>query len=140
MNASICIIDWSRGYPGSPTGLVLHCASVAHLYGESVSLNAALSVSVPGRLLEVGAELSGHQGGPLEEAVQKQCVAFFRVYHRARLEELRMFLENEAWEVCPVKPTFSVHSLQVSRCPDRNNRTIHINGFLWIAELCANLC
>ena len=46
--------------------------------------------------------------------MKKQCVAFFHVYHRARLEELRTFLENEAWEVCPVKPTFSVYSLQVS--------------------------
>ncbi|KAF0304932.1 Syndetin [Amphibalanus amphitrite] len=64
------------------------------------------------RLLEIGAELSGQEGGPLEEAVKKQCVAFIHVYHRARLEELRMFLENEAWEVCPVKPTFSVHNLQ----------------------------
>ena len=35
---------------------------------------------------------------------------------RARLDELRMFLENEAWELCPVKPSFSILMLQVSHC------------------------
>ncbi|KAG7281345.1 hypothetical protein CRUP_023496, partial [Coryphaenoides rupestris] len=31
--------------------------------------------------------------------------------HRARLEELRMFLENETWELCPVKSNFSIAQL-----------------------------
>lgn len=33
---------------------------------------------------------------------------------RARLEELRMFLENETWELCPVKSNFNIAQLHVS--------------------------
>ena len=29
------------------------------------------------------------------------------------MDELRMFLENEAWELCPVKTTFKIVDLQV---------------------------
>lgn len=32
---------------------------------------------------------------------------------RTRLEELRMFLENETWELCPVKSSFSILQLHV---------------------------
>lgn len=35
--------------------------------------------------------------------------------HRARLEELRMFLENETWELCPVKSNFNISQLHVSK-------------------------
>ena len=34
---------------------------------------------------------------------------------RARLDELRMFLENEAWELCPVKSNFNTLQLMVRR-------------------------
>lgn len=34
---------------------------------------------------------------------------------RARLEELRMFLENETWELCPVKSNFNIAQLHVSQ-------------------------
>lgn len=36
---------------------------------------------------------------------------------RARLEELRMFLENETWELCPVKSNFNISQLHVSAQP-----------------------
>lgn len=36
------------------------------------------------------------------------------LYFRTRLEELRMFLENETWELCPVKSNFSILQLHVS--------------------------
>lgn len=36
------------------------------------------------------------------------------LFYRTRLEELRMFLENETWELCPVKSSFSIIQLHVS--------------------------
>ena len=30
------------------------------------------------------------------------------------MDELRMFLENEAWELCPVKASFKIVDLSVS--------------------------
>ena len=34
---------------------------------------------------------------------------------RARLDDLRIFLETEAWELCPVRASFTVHRLRVRR-------------------------
>ena len=51
---------------------------------------------------------------------------------RARLEELRMFLENETWELCPVKSNFNIAQLHVSKNhitwggKGSNNSLIHI--------------
>ena len=39
------------------------------------------------------------------------------VISRARMDELRIFLEVEAWEVCPVRSTFTIHKLRVSLLP-----------------------
>ena len=36
---------------------------------------------------------------------------YFRTFHRGRLDELRVFLENESWEHCPVRSNFSVFHL-----------------------------
>lgn len=47
------------------------------------------------------------------------------LYFRTRLEELRMFLENETWELCPVKSSFSI--LQLHVCP-MNNTYKYINS------------
>lgn len=30
------------------------------------------------------------------------------------MDELKIFLENEMWEICPVKPSFDILQLQVS--------------------------
>ena len=63
--------------------------------------------------MQVGEQFCGSKSEGLEESLRKQSLAYFRNYHRARLDELRMFLENEAWELCPVKSNFSVMMLQV---------------------------
>lgn len=42
---------------------------------------------------------------------------FSSEFLRARLEELRMFLENETWELCPVKSNFNISQLHVSKNP-----------------------
>lgn len=38
---------------------------------------------------------------------------FFAQYHRERMEELRMFLENEAFALCPVPLQFTLFDFQV---------------------------
>ena len=47
----------------------------------------------------------------LQESLKQQCWSYFHSYHLARLEELKMHLENEGWALCPVKPTFKVLQL-----------------------------
>jgi hypothetical protein len=69
-------------------------------------------LDVVNRLIQVGEEFSGGKSESLEESVRKQSLNYFRSYHRTRLDELRMFLENESWELCPVKPNFTILMLQ----------------------------
>jgi hypothetical protein len=47
--------------------------------------------------------------------MRQQSLNYFKNYHRARLEELKIFLETEAWELCPVRSTFSPHQLREFR-------------------------
>ncbi|KAG7458196.1 hypothetical protein MATL_G00235520 [Megalops atlanticus] len=63
------------------------------------------------RLMQVGEEFCGSKSEVLQESVKKQSVNYFKNYHRTRLEELRMFLENETWELCPVKSNFNIAQL-----------------------------
>ncbi|CAL8294189.1 unnamed protein product [Merluccius merluccius] len=68
-------------------------------------------LDVISRLMQVGEEFCGSRSEVLQESLKRQSVNYFRNYHRARLEELRMFLENETWELCPVKSNFSIAQL-----------------------------
>ncbi|XP_032160328.1 syndetin isoform X2 [Mustela erminea] len=63
------------------------------------------------RLMQVGEEFCGSKSEVLQESIRKQSVNYFKNYHRTRLDELRMFLENETWELCPVKSNFSILQL-----------------------------
>ncbi|XP_051520500.1 syndetin-like isoform X1 [Myxocyprinus asiaticus] len=68
-------------------------------------------LDVISRLMQVGEEFCGSKSEVLKESIKRQSVNYFKNYHRTRLEELRMFLENETWELCPVKYNFSIAQL-----------------------------
>lgn len=61
----------------------------------------------------MGEEFCSSKSEDLSESIRKQSVCYFKSYHAQRLDELKIFMENEAWEICPVKPTFNVVQLQV---------------------------
>lgn len=44
--------------------------------------------------------------------MRKQCLSYFSHYHASRLDELRIFLEHDGWELCPVKSTFVASQLE----------------------------
>ncbi|XP_046752243.1 syndetin isoform X1 [Diprion similis] len=81
------------------------------------------------RLIEVGEELCSSQSENLQESIRKQCSSYFAHYHASRLDELKIFLENDGWELCPVKPSFVVTQLQefkslktvLNSCKPRNS-------------------
>uniref|UniRef100_A0A4W6EU50 VPS50 subunit of EARP/GARPII complex n=1 Tax=Lates calcarifer TaxID=8187 RepID=A0A4W6EU50_LATCA len=68
-------------------------------------------LDVISRLMQVGEEFCGSKSEVLQESIKRQSINYFKNYHRARLEELRMFLENETWELCPVKSNFNIAQL-----------------------------
>ncbi|XP_061412069.1 syndetin isoform X1 [Lethenteron reissneri] len=63
------------------------------------------------RLMDIGDEFCSSKSEGLQESIRKQSLNYFKNYHRTRMEELRMFLENEAWELCPVRSNFSIFQL-----------------------------
>ncbi|KAI2652828.1 Syndetin [Labeo rohita] len=87
----------------------------AYLLGTDVSNfkydDFIVVLDVISRLMQVGEEFCGSKSEVLQESIKRQSVNYFKNYHRTRLEELRMFLENETWELCPVKSNFSIAQL-----------------------------
>eukprot|EP00731_Ephydatia_muelleri_P034617 Em0068g12a len=67
------------------------------------------------RIIAIGLEFCGEGSEPLQDCMRQQSLQYFKTYHRGRLEELRLFLENEAWELCPVRANFSIYSLKEFR-------------------------
>jgi hypothetical protein len=63
--------------------------------------------------MEIGEQFCQSDSSILQEAMRRQSVVYFRSYHNGRLEELKMFLENETWQWCPVKSTFHITQLHV---------------------------
>ena len=69
------------------------------------------------KLIEFGHEFCGSDSDTLQESLKVQCSTYFRRYHRQRLEDLKLLLENEGWAVCPVKPSFKLSLLKVRHHP-----------------------
>uniref|UniRef100_A0A8C6U268 VPS50 EARP/GARPII complex subunit n=1 Tax=Neogobius melanostomus TaxID=47308 RepID=A0A8C6U268_9GOBI len=80
------------------------CSAVAHQFFRCVLILSRL-------LRTCGEEFCDSKSEVLQESIKRQSVNYFKHYHRARLEELRMFLENETWELCPVKSNFNISQL-----------------------------
>lgn len=67
------------------------------------------------RMIKIGEEFCGSKSEGLQDSLKQQSLNYFKNHHRARLDELRMFLENEAWELCPVKSNFNILQLMEFR-------------------------
>ena len=67
------------------------------------------------KLIGFGHEFCGSESDTLQESLKTQCSTYFARYHRQRLEDLKMHLENEAWAICPVRPTFQLSQLKVTK-------------------------
>lgn len=65
------------------------------------------------RLISVGEQFAAVKSDLLQEAMHQQTHRYFQRYHVSRMEEVRMYIENEGWELVPVKSSFSVLQLQV---------------------------
>lgn len=62
-------------------------------------------------LVEMGKQFCQSNSDVLRESVRQQSINYFRGFHRGKLDELRVFLENESWESCPVRSNFNAFHL-----------------------------
>lgn len=67
------------------------------------------------RLSLIGEELCGSGSEEVANSIRKQSSLYFQTYHAAKLDDLKVFLENEAWTPCPVRSDFSILHLQEFR-------------------------
>ncbi|BFZ05032.1 hypothetical protein BsWGS_08071 [Bradybaena similaris] len=67
------------------------------------------------RMIEIGEEFCGSKSEALQDSLKQQSLNYFKTHHQSRLDELRMFLEHEAWELCPVKSNFNILQLMEFR-------------------------
>ena len=73
-------------------------------------------------LISVGSQFCvGSNSDGLKDGLKKQSTNYFKRYHKASLDELRMFLENESWILLPVKPSFALDHLHEFRFLRKNN-------------------
>lgn len=54
-------------------------------------------LSIVQRLRKVGMEFCNEQSTLLMESMRSQSIQFFHRYHKSSLDEIRLFLDNEAW-------------------------------------------
>ncbi|CAG4959137.1 unnamed protein product [Colias eurytheme] len=64
------------------------------------------------KLTQVAEVFCGDTSDLLQDFIKTQSVSYIKNYHKGRMEELKLFLENEGWEQCPVKSTFTLLNLQ----------------------------
>ncbi|XP_026725557.1 syndetin-like [Trichoplusia ni] len=64
------------------------------------------------KLTQVAEVFCGDKSDLLQDFIKTQSVLYIKNYHKGRMEELKLFLENEGWEQCPVKSTFNLLNLQ----------------------------
>lgn len=63
-------------------------------------------------LIQVGHKFCDSQSDSLKQSLKDQCWTYFQNYHQQRLSELNMHLENEGWQLCPVKASFKITQLR----------------------------
>lgn len=68
-------------------------------------------LDIVNRMIEIGEDFCGSKSESLQDSLKQQSLNYFENHHRAKLDELRMFLENEGWELCPVKSSFHILNL-----------------------------
>lgn len=77
-------------------------------------------LNVGSLLVSVGDELfSSSSSLEIERCINSLAQDFFNAYHKFSMDELRMFLENELWEIVPVKNDF---------------RLVHLKEFSFLRE------
>uniref|UniRef100_A0A0K0D962 Separase n=1 Tax=Angiostrongylus cantonensis TaxID=6313 RepID=A0A0K0D962_ANGCA len=72
-------------------------------------------VDMTKRFHDFGHRFFGDSSDEIAVSLEKQAIAYFVHYHLERVEELRVFLENECFTLCPVPNQFTIFDLQIAQ-------------------------
>ncbi|CAK9302432.1 unnamed protein product [Gordionus sp. m RMFG-2023] len=75
--------------------------------------NFLLYLQAINKFVEVCKDFSGIDiSETLEESIKRQNLNYLHSFHHSKVDEIKMFLENESWTNCPVKRSFKLTDLQ----------------------------
>ena len=63
------------------------------------------------KLTIIGHQFCQSSSVDLQECIKQQSSAYFKMYHRKCMSELKLFLETDVWELCPIKQDFKLSDL-----------------------------
>uniref|UniRef100_A0A0A9XFR7 Coiled-coil domain-containing protein 132 n=1 Tax=Lygus hesperus TaxID=30085 RepID=A0A0A9XFR7_LYGHE len=72
-------------------------------------------LSILHRFSQIGEELCDSESKEVADSVRTQSICYFNKFHADKLDDLKVFLENEAWTPCPVREDFTCLHLQEFR-------------------------
>ena len=64
------------------------------------------------RLTDIGSEFTKSESIPLQSVLKEAALSFFYSFHQNKIDDLKMFLTNEAWEPCPIRSDFDYSQLK----------------------------
>jgi len=68
-------------------------------------------INIVHRMIKIGCQFSNTtKSVQLEEALKKATSEYFYIYHKTKMEEIKVFLETDLWELIPMKG-FSIEQL-----------------------------
>ena len=71
-----------------------------------------LILTIGRRLSDIGFEFCKSESVPLQNILKEAALSFFQTFHQNKIDDLKMFLLNEAWEPCPVRADFDYSQLK----------------------------
>ena len=75
-------------------------------FGQLLQVLRSLAIFV-----QIGRVHFGSESIELQEALALAARAYLKAYHRSRMEELKAFIDSEAWEACPLPRNFAITKL-----------------------------
>ncbi|XP_011505781.1 PREDICTED: coiled-coil domain-containing protein 132 [Ceratosolen solmsi marchali] len=63
------------------------------------------------RVSAIGNKIFERNMTKLYICIKDKFINYFNFYHTSRLDELKIFLENDGWKLCPVKSNFNITQL-----------------------------
>ncbi|XP_014225221.1 syndetin [Trichogramma pretiosum] len=83
------------------------------------------------RFAQICSQMKSHQNEKLLDYAQKKFISYFTYYHTCQLDELRLFLENESWELCPAESiTEEINFTQADLHSSLKERLVNSKNFL----------
>lgn len=86
-------------------------------------------INIVRKIISIGCEFSSaEKSEQLEDTLKKATSEYFYIYHKTKIEEVKVFLETELWQLVPMKPGFSIEHLHEFSFLINKEKFLNSNG------------